>query len=64
MYQDVFIHPEQRKLQHAEWKAGAKETMKTYELIKLIYGTTSVLFMATRTFKQLAADERKKFPLS
>ena len=63
MYQDVFIHPEQRKLQHAEWKAGAKEPMKSYEMTKLIYGT-SVLFIATRTFKQLAADEGKKFPLS
>ena len=64
MYRAIFIHPDQRKLQRIVWKEGAREPVKTYELTTVTYGTKSAPFLATRTLKQLADDEGKKFPLA
>ncbi|XP_055633359.1 uncharacterized protein LOC129773739 [Toxorhynchites rutilus septentrionalis] len=64
MFRQIYIHPEERPLQSILWRASPKEEVCTYELNTVTYGTRPAPFLATRTLKQLATDEREKYPLA
>ncbi|GFX07878.1 integrase catalytic domain-containing protein [Trichonephila clavipes] len=64
MLRMINIHPEQMCLQRILWKKGIGEPIKTYELTIVTYGTASALYLASRTWKQLAMDEANNFPLA
>ncbi|GFW54070.1 integrase catalytic domain-containing protein [Trichonephila clavipes] len=64
MFRMINIHPEQTCLQRILWKKGIGESIKTYELTTVTYGTVSAPYLATRTLKQLAMDEANNFPLA
>ncbi|GFW35200.1 integrase catalytic domain-containing protein [Trichonephila clavipes] len=59
----IWINPDQRKLQRILWRENMDEPIKMFELSNVTYRTTSALFLATRTLKQLALDEAENFPL-
>ncbi|GBN28946.1 hypothetical protein AVEN_262210-1 [Araneus ventricosus] len=58
----ILVHPSQRQLLRILWKDSHNGPIKTYELATVTYGTASAPFLAMRTLKQLAIDERKRYP--
>ncbi|GFU78373.1 DUF1758 domain-containing protein [Trichonephila clavipes] len=49
-------------LQRIMWKTSADAPVKTYKLATVTYGTISAPFLATRTLRALADEEKAEFP--
>ncbi|GBM68718.1 hypothetical protein AVEN_69132-1 [Araneus ventricosus] len=64
MYRMILVDPQQRDLQRIVWKNGENDTVKTYKLNTVTYGTTSAPYLATRVLHQLVKDEGQCFPLA
>ncbi|GBL83379.1 hypothetical protein AVEN_110689-1 [Araneus ventricosus] len=62
MYRQILVDPNQRDLQRILWNTSADAPIKAYKLCTVTYGTVSAQFLATRTLKALADEERKDFP--
>ncbi|GFY03792.1 DUF1758 domain-containing protein [Trichonephila clavipes] len=62
MYRQILVDPNQRNLQRIMWKTSADAPIKTYKLATVNYGTVSAPFLATRTLKALADEEKAEFP--
>ncbi|GFX38454.1 integrase catalytic domain-containing protein [Trichonephila clavipes] len=62
MYRQILVDPNQRDLQRILWKSSADAPVKTYKLATVTYGTVSAPFLATRTLKALADEEKAEFP--
>ncbi|GFY07970.1 DUF1758 domain-containing protein [Trichonephila clavipes] len=63
MYRQILVDPNQRDLQRIMWKTSADAPVKTYKLATVTYGTVSTFtFLATRTLKALAGEEKAEFP--
>ncbi|XP_062703568.1 uncharacterized protein LOC134286023 [Aedes albopictus] len=63
MFRQIWVNERDTPLQCILW-FGPDNEIVTYELITVTYGTKSAPFLATRTLKQLAEDERGNFPLA
>ncbi|GBM72679.1 hypothetical protein AVEN_213178-1 [Araneus ventricosus] len=57
MYRMILVDPQQRDLQRIVWKNGENDTVKTYKLNTVTYGTTSAPYLATRVLHQLVKDD-------
>jgi hypothetical protein len=57
MYRQIWIHPDDRRLQRVLWKSTPNKPIRTYELNTVTYGTTLAPFLATRRLLQLFKDE-------
>ncbi|XP_062541226.1 uncharacterized protein LOC134209261 [Armigeres subalbatus] len=64
MFRQVIVRPEDRPLQCILWRKSPSESVRTYELNTVTYGTKPAPFLATRTLQQLAMDEEGHFPLA
>ncbi|XP_055634184.1 uncharacterized protein LOC129774468 [Toxorhynchites rutilus septentrionalis] len=64
MFRQINIDPKDAPLQSILWRADENENLATYELSTVTYGTKPAPFLATRTLKQLASDERERYPLA
>ncbi|GFV34054.1 DUF1758 domain-containing protein [Trichonephila clavipes] len=62
MYRQILVDPNQRDLQRIMWKTSADAPVKTYKLATVTYGTVSAPFLATRTLRALADEEKVEFP--
>ncbi|GBM27208.1 hypothetical protein AVEN_9871-1 [Araneus ventricosus] len=62
MYRQILIDLNQRDLLRIVWKTTADASVKVYKLSTVTYGTVPAPFLATRTLKALADEERKDFP--
>ncbi|GFX54732.1 integrase catalytic domain-containing protein [Trichonephila clavipes] len=62
MYRQILVDPNQRDLQRIMWKTSADAPIKTYKLATVTYRTVSAPFLATRTLKALADEEKAEFP--
>ncbi|GFX33375.1 integrase catalytic domain-containing protein [Trichonephila clavipes] len=62
MYRQILVDPNQRDLQRIIWKTSTDAPVKTYKLATVTYGTVSAPFIATRTLKALADEEKAEFP--
>ncbi|GFX57963.1 DUF1758 domain-containing protein [Trichonephila clavipes] len=62
MYTQILVDPNQKDLQRIMWKTSADAPVKTYKLATVTYGTVSAPFLATRTLKALADEEKAEFP--
>jgi hypothetical protein len=60
MYRHIRMNEDHCNLQRILWMVNGE--LKAYRLNTVTYGTTSAPFLATRTLKQLALDEKKRFP--
>ncbi|GFT91971.1 integrase catalytic domain-containing protein [Trichonephila clavipes] len=60
MYRQILVDPNQRDLQRIMWKTSADAPVKTYKLATVTYGTVSAPFLATRTLRALADEEKKR----
>lgn len=64
MYRQIQVNPTQTNLQRILWRSNKMESIKTFELTTVTYGTASAPYLATRALKQLALDEMQNHPLS
>ncbi len=48
MYRQVFVHPDDYKFQYIFWRFNESDSLETYCLKTVTYGTTSAPFLATR----------------
>ncbi|XP_066585538.1 uncharacterized protein [Prorops nasuta] len=62
MYRQVLVHRDDRRYQRLLWRP--EQTINTYELNTLVFGITSSPFLAIRTLKKLAENERLKYPIA
>ncbi|GFV82383.1 integrase catalytic domain-containing protein [Trichonephila clavipes] len=62
MYRQILVDPNQRDLLRIMWKTSADAPVKTYKLATVTYGTVSAPFLATRTLRALADEEKAEFP--
>lgn len=62
MYRQILIEPTQRDLQRIVWRASPTDSVKTYRLCTVTYGTKNAPYLATRALKQLCDDEEESFP--
>ncbi|XP_050305576.1 uncharacterized protein LOC126742816 [Anthonomus grandis grandis] len=63
MYRQVLVSPEDRKLQRILWRTSPNETIKTYELNTVTYGTTAASFLAIRCLHQVADECENEHPI-
>ncbi|XP_029054805.2 uncharacterized protein LOC114882094 [Osmia bicornis bicornis] len=64
MYRQILVNASQTPLQKIHWRSHADESIKTYELLTVTYGTKSASFLAIQTLHQLAALEAHNFPVA
>ncbi|KAJ6646618.1 hypothetical protein Bhyg_01831 [Pseudolycoriella hygida] len=64
MYRRILVNKKDRDYQRIVWRTDPKLPLKTYRMRVVTDGTSSAPFLAVRTVRQLAIDEKKKFPLA
>ncbi|XP_058837171.1 uncharacterized protein LOC131693407 [Topomyia yanbarensis] len=64
MYRQILVHPADQPLQRIFWREKRSDSLKTYQLLTVTYGTNSAPFLATRVLQQLAEDENERYPLA
>ena len=58
------IHPDDRKFQCILWGEALNEPVKIFELNTVTYGMSCSPYLAIHVIRQLAEDEKMKFPLA
>ncbi|XP_031349442.1 uncharacterized protein LOC116175453 [Photinus pyralis] len=56
MYRQIEIHPDDRKYQQILWREDCNNSLQTYQLNTVTYGTTSAPYLAIRCLKQLGLE--------
>ncbi|GFW74017.1 integrase catalytic domain-containing protein [Trichonephila clavipes] len=64
MYRQILISDEYCKYQRIVWRATPSDSLKSFELQTITYGTSCAPFLALRTLQQLYQDEEQNFPLA
>ncbi|XP_076383739.1 uncharacterized protein LOC143260985 [Megalopta genalis] len=62
MFRQIKMHPDDAKFQKILWRDSKEESIKTFQLNTVTYGTASAPFLAVRCLQQLAEDEQIRFP--
>ncbi|XP_045489828.1 uncharacterized protein LOC123690444 [Pieris rapae] len=62
MFRNIDIFECDRKMQKIIWRDTHLQPLQEYELTTVTYGTKAAPFLAMMTLKQLAMDERSRFP--
>ncbi|XP_076684122.1 uncharacterized protein LOC143377087 [Andrena cerasifolii] len=62
MFRQILVHPEDRRFQRLLWRQREEDVVSDYELNTVTYGLACAPYLAIRTLRQLAQDERSKFP--
>lgn len=63
-YRTVEVEPSQRKYQRIFWRESENDPLKTFELNTVTYGESASSFLSTRCLKQLAVENKDKYPES
>lgn len=61
MYRQIEIHEEDQDLQRIIWRKQPTDELQHFKLKTITYGTASAPYLAIRTLRQLAEDEKLKF---
>ncbi|GFW64664.1 DUF1758 domain-containing protein [Trichonephila clavipes] len=64
MYRQILISDEDCKYQRIVWRATPSDSLKSFELQTITYGTSCAPFLALRMLQQLYQDEEQNFPLA
>ncbi|XP_055632631.1 uncharacterized protein LOC129773103 [Toxorhynchites rutilus septentrionalis] len=64
MFRQVNVCPMDRTLQSILWRFPHEDSVGTYELNTVTYGTKPAPFLDSRTLKELAMNEEQNFPLA
>ncbi|GFX51465.1 uncharacterized protein TNCV_3103981 [Trichonephila clavipes] len=62
MFRMIFIDESQRDLLRIVWKDSIDDSIKTYRMNRVVYGTTCAPFLAQRVLKRLVTDDGHKYP--
>ena len=62
MFRQILVHPEDRRYQRLLWRQREEDAVSDYELNTVTYGLACAPYLAIRTLRQLAQDERSRFP--
>ncbi|CAH4033564.1 unnamed protein product [Pieris brassicae] len=62
MFRNIDIFECDRKMQRIIWRNSQGRPLQEYELTTVTYGTKAAPFLAMMTLKQLAMDEKPRFP--
>ncbi|XP_065076352.1 uncharacterized protein LOC135699955 [Ochlerotatus camptorhynchus] len=62
MYRQMLLHKADRPYHRIKWRKDASETIATYKLQTVTYGTASAPYLATKTLQKLASDAGHSFP--
>ena len=62
MYLRILVTPEHRKFQKIVWRFNETDSLQFYHLNVVTFGIKSSPYLAIRTVKQLAMDEKLNFP--
>ncbi|CAF4921378.1 unnamed protein product [Pieris macdunnoughi] len=62
MFRNIDIFECDQKMQKIIWRDTQTQPLQEYELTTVTYGTKAAPFLAMMTLKQLAMDERRRFP--
>ncbi|XP_072377892.1 uncharacterized protein [Diabrotica undecimpunctata] len=62
MYRQVLVDPEQRALQQIFWRSSPSDTLSTYQLNTVTYGTALDSFQVIRCLFQLASENKDLHP--
>lgn len=64
MYRQIWVDPRDRMLQLILWRRNPTETVGTYQLNTVTYGTVCAPFQAMRCLQELAKQHRAEYPLA
>ncbi|XP_062716443.1 uncharacterized protein LOC134291954 [Aedes albopictus] len=64
MYRMVRVPEEDQHLQRILWRDTPEESVKTFELLTVTYGTASAPYLATRCLKKLGEDSGYTHPIA
>ena len=64
MYKQIRLHPDDAQYQLVLWRENENESLRTYVIPVVLFGSASAPHPATRVLNQLAEDERTNFPLA
>lgn len=64
MFRQIPVHPADTDYQRILWRTSPLNPVSDYRLTTVTYGTASAPYLAIRVLKQLAHDERERFPLA
>ncbi|XP_018374003.1 PREDICTED: uncharacterized protein LOC108768168 [Trachymyrmex cornetzi] len=64
MYRQVLIDPNQTALQRIVWRSDSSQSLKTFELTTVTYGTSSASFLAIRALRKLAEEHAAQYLLA
>lgn len=62
MFRQIWVHSDDQALQKIIWRDNPSQKLQEYQLTTVTYGTKAAPFLAMMTLRQLAEDERDKFP--
>lgn len=62
MYLCIEVHPHHRSFQRFLYRFSPEAPLDTYHFNRVCFGLRSSPFLALRTLRQLASDERERFP--
>ncbi|XP_066603078.1 uncharacterized protein [Prorops nasuta] len=63
MFRQIKVHDEHQDYQRIVWTENDGDQVHDYRLTTVTYGTVCAPYLAIRTLRQLAIDERDRFPL-
>ena len=64
MYLQIVVKKDHRKFQRILYRFSETEPLKLYEFNRVTFGMRCSPFLAMRTVRQLASDEKQRFPLA
>lgn len=62
MYRQVLVHHDDRDFQRVFWRPDPTGPVREYRLNTVTYGLACAAFLAIRSLRQLAEDERQHYP--
>ncbi|XP_058827527.1 uncharacterized protein LOC131687455 [Topomyia yanbarensis] len=62
MYRQILVDERDTSVQCIVWRASPDDSLDTFKLKTVTYGTASAPYLATRVLQQLADDEQDAFP--
>ncbi|GBN40046.1 hypothetical protein AVEN_166950-1 [Araneus ventricosus] len=64
MFRMIFVDESQRDPLRIVWKESIDDSIKTYKMNRIVYGTTCAPYLAQRVLKQLVMDDGHNYPLA
>ncbi|KAL0860883.1 hypothetical protein ABMA27_009420 [Loxostege sticticalis] len=62
MYRQILVRPEDQDFQRIVWRRSPSDLISEYRLCTVTYGTSCAPYLAIKVLRQLASDERNKYP--